>query len=60
MDGYTVDRTYRGVNYHITVDNSAHVQKGVASLIVDGKEMAGDKAIPVPAGKDCYVTVIMG
>ena len=60
MDGYTVERTYRGVKYHITVDNSAHVQKGVASVTVDGKTMAGGCVIPAPAGKESYITVVMG
>ncbi len=59
MDGYTVERMYRGVKYHITVDNSAHVQKGVASVTVDGRTMAGG-VIPTPAGKESYITVVMG
>ena len=60
MDGYTVERMYRGVKYHITVDNSAHVQKGVASVTVDGRTMAGGGVLPTPAGKESYITVVMG
>ncbi len=40
-EGYTLDRVYRGVTYHITVDNSAAAQKGVASLTVDGVAVPG-------------------
>ena len=33
--GYTCRRTYRGVSYDITIDNSAHVESGVESVTVD-------------------------
>ena len=59
LEGYTVERTYRGVRYHITVDNSAHAQKGVASMVVDGCPVNGN-IIPAPTGTDCTVTVVMG
>ena len=59
LPGYTVERTYRGVKYHITVDNTAHVQKGVKSITVDGTNV-NSKIIPAPGGTDCYVTVVMG
>ena len=59
LEGYTVERTYRGVRYHITVDNSAHAQKGVASMVVDGRPVNGN-IIPAPTGTDCTVTVVMG
>ena len=59
LPGYTVERTYRGVKYHITVDNSAHVQKGVKSMTVDGIAV-NSKIIPNPSGTECYVTVTMG
>ncbi len=38
---YTVTRQYRDVTYHISVKNPNHVQKGVASLLVDGKAVDG-------------------
>ncbi len=59
LEGYTVERTYRGVKYHITIDNTAHAQKGVASMTVDGKTVAGN-VVPAPAGTDCTVRVVMG
>ena len=60
MDGYTLDRTFRGVKYHITVDNSAHVQKGVASMTVDGQAVEGNVIPPVKDRKEVNVTVVMG
>lgn len=59
LSTYTVERTYQGVKYHITVDNPAHVQKGVKSMTVDGTNV-NSKIIPAPGGTDCYVTVVMG
>jgi cellobiose phosphorylase len=60
MTGYTVDRTFRGVKYHITVDNNAHVQKGVASMTVDGKTVKGTLIRPVEGKKEVNVVVKMG
>ena len=48
---YTVTRQYRGITYHISVKNPSHVQKGVKSLIVDGKEILGC-VIPYDNSKD--------
>ena len=60
IEKYTVKRIYRGAEYHITVDNSAHVQKGVKSILVDGKTLTDDRIIKAPAESGCRVTVIMG
>lgn len=45
-DGYEVVRCFRGDRIRITVKNPAHVSKGVAKLVVDGRELSGNK-IPV-------------
>ena len=59
-DGYTCHRTYRGVSYDITVDNSAHVESGVTSVTVDGQPVNGT-VIPFDhTKKSCKVHVIMG
>ena len=48
------------MNYHITVKNPENVQKGVASMTVDGKAVEGH-IIPYEAGKtDVNVEVVMG
>ena len=61
MDGFTAEREFRGVTYHITVKNPSHVEKGVAKTIVDGKEIARNM---IPAadvtGSDVNVEIIMG
>ena len=60
LNGFTAVRRFRDVNYHITVKNPNGVQKGVAKLVVDGKEIAG-KCIPFVSGKsDVNVEVTLG
>lgn len=60
LSGFDCERTYRGVKYHIHVDNSAQVQKGVVSITVDGKKIEGN-IIPFSDDKTSYeVTVILG
>ena len=60
LKSYTCDRIFRGVTYHIHVDNSAGVQKGVAAMKVDGEDVSGT-LIPLQKGKEsCEVHVTMG
>jgi len=56
---FTIERYFRGTNYHIQVKNPANVQKGVKEIIVDGKVIEGN-IIPIPDGRDVFVEVIMG
>lgn len=57
---YTVNRTFRGARYHITVSNPNGVQKGVKELYVNGKPIPVG-AIPVAKpNTDVQVKVIMG
>ena len=57
---FTLHRTFRGAEYEIKVENPNHVQKGIAKLIVDGKEIDGH-IVPFEEGKKEYhVTAIMG
>lgn len=57
---FTVTRKYRGVTYHIQVSNPDHVEKGVASMTVDGTAVKGN-LIPFSKEKDqVEVKVIMG
>ncbi len=56
---YSVDRTYRGAEYHIHVANPDGVEKGVASLVVNGEKVPGN-VIPVqPKGNNVDVRVVM-
>ncbi|MDC7279050.1 glycosyl transferase [Butyrivibrio fibrisolvens] len=47
---FNVTRVYRGVTYNIEIKNPNKVQKGVASLLVDGKEIEGN-IIPFDGSK---------
>ncbi len=60
-DGFTVDRKFRGATYRIEVSNPDGVEKGVASITVDGSPApAGDPIPPAPAGTEVRVNVVMG
>ena len=60
MKGFQCTRKYRGSTYHIHVDNSAGVQKGIAAMTVDGQPVEGN-VIPLPeTGKTLEVNVILG
>ena len=55
---FTVHRRWRGAVYHIHVTNPHGVEKGVASLTVDGRPV---EALPVlPTGTECHVEAVMG
>ena len=47
---FNITRVYRGVTYNIEIKNPNKVQKGVASLTVDGVEVAGN-VIPFDGSK---------
>ncbi len=57
---YTVDRRYRGKTYHIHISNPSGVQKGVALVKVDGKEIRGNRIPPVDGSREVFVEVVMG
>ena len=60
IKGFTCERLYRGVRYHITVQRPDGVSKGVRSVVVDGKSIDGD-VIPLDSTKtEQTVTVVMG
>ncbi len=60
MNGFKIKRIYRNACYNITVDSSAHVEKGVQRITVDGKDITGN-VIPIIEGKTCYeIYVKMG
>ena len=58
MKGFTVERKYRDCLYRITVKNPNHVEKGVAKLLVNGKD---SPIAPIPPqGSSVDVEVILG
>ncbi len=57
---FKLTRSFREGVYHIEVKNPSHVEKGVASMVVDGSPVDGC-IIPYEKGKTVYnVTVTMG
>ena len=60
IKGFTCERLYRGVRYHITVEKPEGVSKGVRSLFVDGTALSGN-VIPFDTTKaERTITVVMG
>ena len=58
---FTMTRKYREGVYNIKVENPNKVEKGVAKIVVDGKEYTGTTVIPYEKGKTSYdVTIVMG
>ena len=60
FSGFQVKRHFRGADYEIDVQNPEHVEKGIRSLIVDGKEIEGHVIPFDPEKKEYRVTAIMG
>ena len=61
-NGFKVVRHFRGAEYNIEVRNPSHVNKGVASVTVNGTELPpGQNTVPVmPAGSTNRIVVTMG
>ncbi len=55
---FKMTRRFRGAYYHITVQNPHKVEKGVASIQVNGETV--DKIPVLPAGVECQVVVTLG
>ena len=67
LDGFTARRDFRGTTYHVTVKNPNHVEKGVISMTVDGKDVdvsgISGGMIPIALAdgkKGVNVEVVMG
>jgi len=59
-DGFKIEKMFRGKKLNITIDNSAHVESGVAKLTLNGEVLDGNY---VPAAKLADVNdivVVMG
>ena len=59
-DGFTVRRKFRGATYIIKVFNPDHVEKGIKSITVDGKEITGNILPVFNDDAEQEVHVIMG
>jgi cellobiose phosphorylase len=58
-DGFRMVRKFRGATYNINVKNPHGKNRGVSRLIVDGKELKGNKA-PVFTSGEHAVEVVIG
>ena len=58
--GYKVTRRFRHAWYQIEVKNPQHVSKGIKSLTVDGKTIAGNLVPAFNDGQSHRVEIIMG
>ena len=59
LSGFKAKRVFRGVTYYIDVKNTSGSEKGVKSMVVDGKTIEGTM-IPFDASKkEVYVEVTM-
>ncbi|MBP5490062.1 MAG: glycosyl transferase [Lachnospiraceae bacterium] len=58
-DGFVVTRKFRGGNYTVKVSNPKHISQGVASMVVDGKPVEGNR-VPVLGAGDHVIEVVMG
>lgn len=60
LDGFTVERKFRGATYRIKVSNPQHASKGVRRVTIDGHE-AESNLLPVFAdGKIHEIEVLIG
>jgi cellobiose phosphorylase len=57
--GFRAERAFRGARYLVEVENPERVERGVTSMLVDGRPVEGPIA-PRPEGSVCRVSVRMG
>ena len=60
LDGFTVTRKYRNAVYHIHVQNPDHVEKGIASMTVNGEPVQDICVRPQENVTEYHVEVVMG
>ncbi len=60
MEDIHITRNYRGATYNISIANPHGVEKGITSMVVDGKSIPNN-LIPIEEGKTEYhVSITMG
>jgi cellobiose phosphorylase len=59
-DGFKATRKYRGVTYHITVNNPKHICKGVGNVMVKGGQAEGSLIRADKGVSEVYVEVVLG
>jgi len=59
-DGFKIKRVFRGVTYHIEVQNPVHVCKGIKELFVNGEKINGNIIPVLSTDKEHTVLVVLG
>ncbi|MHB0997820.1 MAG: GH36-type glycosyl hydrolase domain-containing protein [Armatimonadota bacterium] len=59
-DSYTVQRSFRGAQYKITVENPDHISKGIIKVFIDNEEQSTNVILPFRDNKIHDILVIMG
>jgi len=57
--GFSAKRHFRGADYYLTVRNPLGVNKGIKSIIMDGKKLPTN-LLPITEGKEHHIEVVMG
>ena len=57
---FTVERHFRGAEYHIEIHKPTGVQKGVRWIELDGQKITGNQIPLIPGKKEYHVIVQMG
>lgn len=55
-----IKRHYRGADFYITIQNPNHIEKGVASMEIDGQVTTGHCICPDGKKTEYHITVFMG
>jgi len=58
--GFEIKRVFRGSTYYITMRNPKGATKGIKSLVIDSKKIAGNLIPAFSDGKDHHVEAVMG
>jgi N,N'-diacetylchitobiose phosphorylase len=59
-EGFDVVRQWREATYNIKVQNPSHIEKGVASVSLNGKPLTGSVIPQQPSGSVNTVNITMG
>lgn len=59
-DGFKIEKIFRGKKLNITIDNSAHVESGVAKLTLNGEKLDGNYVPETKLADVNDIVVVMG
>lgn len=59
-DGFKIEKNFRGKKLNITIDNSAHVESGVAKLTLNGEVLDGNYVPETKLAEVNDIVVVMG